>query len=123
MKFDELSKRVIGCAIEVHRHLGPGLLESASEQCLAREFSIANIAFEIQKPLPVEYKDVKLNCGYRIDLFVENKLILEIKAIEKLLPIHEAQILTYMKLTKAPVGLLINFNVELLKNGITRFVL
>ena len=123
MNFDELSNSVIGCAIEVHRNLGPGLLESAYEQCLAREFSLAEIAFETQKPLPVEYKGVQLDCGYRLDLFIENNLILEIKAVNKLLPIHEAQILTYMRLTRAPLGLLINFNVVRLKEGIKRFVL
>jgi len=123
MNFDELSNSVIGCAIEVHRTLGPGLLESAYEQCLAREFSLARIAFETQKPLPVEYKGVQLDCGYRLDLFIENNLILEIKAVNKLLPIHEAQILTYMRLTRAPLGLLINFNVVRLKEGIKRFVL
>ena len=123
MEFDDLSNKVIGCAIEVHRNLGPGLLESTYEQCLAREFSLADINFEIQKPIPVSYKGIQLDCGYRLDLFVENRLILEIKSVDKLWPIHEAQILTYMKLAKAPVGLLINFNVELLKEGIRRFVL
>ena len=123
MNFDELSNSVIGCAIEVHRTLGPGLLESAYEQCLAREFSLAGIAFETQKPLPVEYKGIQLDCGYRLDLFIENNLILEIKAVNQLLPIHEAQILTYMRLTKAPVGLLINFNVVRLREGIKRFIL
>ena len=123
VKFDELSNIVIGCAIEVHRTLGPGLLESAYEQCLARELFLADIIFEIQKPLPVEYKGIHLDCGYRLDMFIENKLILEIKAVDKLLSIHEAQILTYMKLAKVSVGLLINFNVELLKEGIRRFVL
>ncbi|RMD86029.1 MAG: GxxExxY protein [Calditrichaeota bacterium] len=117
MEFDELSNKVIGCAIAVHRALGPGLLESTYEQCLARELALANISFEAQVPLPVEYKGVRLDCGYRVDLFVERKLIVELKAVEKLLPIHEAQILTYMKLAKVSVGLLINFNVELLKEG------
>jgi len=123
LEFDELSNRVIGCAIEVHRNLGPGLLESAYEQCLAREFSLADVNFEIQKSIPISYKGIQLDCGYRLDLFVENRLILEIKSVDKLLPIHEAQILTYMKLAKVSVGLLINFNVELLKEGIRRFVL
>ena len=123
MEFDELSNKVIGCAIKVHRNLGPGLLESAYEQCLAREFSLADVNFEIQKPIPVSYKGIQLDCGYRLDLLVENRLILEIKSVDKLLPIHEAQILTYMKLAKVSVGLLINFNVELLKEGIRRFVL
>ena len=115
LEFDELSNRVIGCAMEVHRNLGPGLLESAYEQGLAREFSLADVNFEIQKSIPVSYKGIQLDCGYRLDLFVENRLILEIKSVDKLLPIHEAQIVTYMKLAKVSVGLLINFNVELLK--------
>ncbi|MFQ6112684.1 MAG: GxxExxY protein [bacterium] len=124
MEFDELSNRVIGCAIEVHRALGPGLLESAYEQCLARELALSNIAFQVQAPLPIEYKGVRLDCGYRVDLFVEKKLIIELKVVDKFLPIHEAQILTYMKLANVSVGLLINFNVELLKEGgIKRFVL
>ena len=123
LEFDELSNRVIGCAMEVHRNLGPGRLESAYEQCLAREFSLADVNFEIQKSIPVSYKGIQLDCGYRLDLFVENRLILEIKSVDKLLPIHEAQIVTYMKLAKVSAGLLINFNVELLKEGIRRFVL
>jgi len=123
IKFDDLSNKVIGLALDVHRELGPGLLESTYQQCLAYELSKANIKFEIEKEIPVKYKDVKLDCGYRIDLLVENKLILELKSVEKLLPIHEAQILTYMKLAKIKTGLLINFNVQMLKNGIKRFVL
>ncbi|MFQ5648502.1 MAG: GxxExxY protein [bacterium] len=124
MEFDELSNRVIGCAIEVHRAPGPVLLESAYEQCLARELALTDIAFQVQAPLPVEYKGVRLDCGYRIDLFVEKQLIIELKSVEKFLPIHEAQLLTYMKLANVSVGLLMNFNVELLKNGgIKRFVL
>jgi len=94
VEFDELSNRVIGCAIEVHRTLGPGLLESAYEQCLARELTLANIEFQVQAPLPVEYKGVRLDCGYRVDLFVEKQLIVELKVVEKFSPIHEAQILT-----------------------------
>ena len=123
MEFDELSNKVIGCAIEVHRGLGPGLLESTYEQCLARELSLANISFEIQAPLPVVYKGLQLDCGYRIDLLVEKRLIIELKAVDRLLPIHEAQILTYMKLAEISLGLLINFNVRLLRDGIKRFVL
>jgi len=123
IKFDDLSNKVIGLALDVHRELGPGLLESTYQQCLAYELSKENIKFEIEKEIPVKYKDVKLDCGYRIDLLVENKLILELKSVEKLLPIHEAQILTYMKLAKIKTGLLINFNVQMLKNGIKRFVL
>ena len=121
MQFDELSNRVIGCAIEVHRALGPGLLESAYEQ--SREMSLNAIPFEVQKSLPVEYKGIHLDCGYRLDVLVEDKLIVEIKSVSQLLPIHEAQVLTYMKLAHVSVGLLINFNVELLRDGIKRFVL
>ncbi len=123
MKFDELSNRVIGCAIEVHRELGAGLLESTYEQCLAYELNRAGIPFKIQQQLPVEYKEIKLDCGYRIDLFIDDRLIVELKSVEQLLKIHEAQILTYMKLVHVRVGLLINFNVEVLKKGIRRFVL
>ena len=123
MKFDEISNKVIGCAIEVHRSLGPGLLESTYEQCLAREMDLSGIAFKLQSPLPVEYKGIKLDCGYRVDMLIEDKLIVELKSVEKTLPIHEAQILTYMKLANIQVGLLINFNVERLKEGIKRFVL
>ena len=123
MEFDDLSNRVIGCAIEVHRHLGPGLLESAYEQCLAHELSRNNIAFQLQLAQPVRYKDVLLDCGYRIDVLVENQLIIELKSVEKLLGIHEAQLLTYMKLVEIKIGLLMNFNVIKLKEGIKRFVL
>jgi GxxExxY protein len=123
MKFDELSKQVIGCALEVHRTLGPGLLESTYEQCLAHELSCAKLAFQLQVALPVNYKGVQLDCGYRIDVLVDGKLILELKSVETLLPIHEAQLLTYMKLARIPTGLLINFNVPLLKQGLKRFVL
>ena len=123
MKFDDLSNRVVGCAIEVHRELGAGLLESTYEQCLAYELNRAGIPFKIQQQLPLDYKEIKLDCGYRIDLFVNNSLIVELKSVEQLLKIHEAQILTYMKLAHVRVGLLINFNVEILKKGIRRFVL
>ena len=123
MEFDELSNRVIGCAIEVHRHLGPGLLESAYQQCLAHELSSQGIDFTLEAPLPVAYKDVRLDCGYRIDLLVEERMIVELKSVEQLTNIHTAQILTYMKLANAPTGLLLNFNVELLKDGLKRFVL
>ena len=123
MEFDELSKKVIGCAIEVHRELGPGLLESAYEQCLAAELSLSRIPFQIQVDLPVSYKGTRLDCGYRIDLLVDKQLIVELKCIEQLLKIHEAQILTYMRLAKVNVGLLMNFNVPILKNGIKRFLL
>ena len=118
-----MSSRVIGCAIEVHRALGPGLLESTYEQCLAHELGLAGIAFRLQWALPVEYKGIRLDCGYRVDVVVEDVLILELKAVEEFLGIHEAQLLTYMKLADIRTGLLINFNVPRLKDGIKRFVL
>ena len=117
MEFDELSQSVIGCAIEVHRNLGPGLLESTYRQCLACELSHARIAFQMEVPLPVRYKDILLDCGYRIDLLVSGDLVVEIKSVEALLPIHQAQILTCMRLAKIPLGLLINFNVTKLQTG------
>ena len=123
MEFDGLSHRVIGCAIEVHRALGPGLLESAYEQCLAHEFTRSGIPFKLQHPQSVEYNGIQLDCGYRIDLLVDDQLILELKSVDKLTGIHEAQLLTYMKLSNVKVGLLINFNVTKLKDGIKRFVL
>jgi GxxExxY protein len=119
-RVNALTERIIGFCIEIHRALGPGLLESAYEECLCFELASAGIRFERQKPLPVEYKGVRLDCGYRLDLVVEGTIVVELKAIEKVLPIHEAQLLTYLKLTKLPLGLLINFNVPLLKEGITR---
>ncbi len=122
MKFDDLSNKVIGSAIAVHRELGPGLLESTYEQCLAYELSRAKIPFRLQAELPVHYQEIKLDCGYRIDLSVDDRLIVELKSVDQLLKIHEAQVLTYMKLAKVNVGLLINFNVEMLKKGIKRFV-
>ena len=121
--FTELSHQVIGCAIAVHRELGPGLLESTYEQCLAHELSIEGIAFKIQHPLMVEYKGIRLDCGYRVDLFVEEQLILELKSVEDLKAIHEAQLLTYMKLARIKQGFLINFNVRRLTEGIRSFVL
>ena len=123
IEFDELSNRVIGCALEVHRNLGPGLLESTYEQCLAYEFRMSELPFKLQHPLPVKYKGMKLDCGYRIDLLVDDSLILELKSVEKLLPNHQAQLLTYMKLSRISIGLLINFNVRFLKHGIKRMVL
>jgi GxxExxY protein len=123
MKFDELSSKVIGCAIEVHKQLGPGLLESSYERCLSYELLCAGIQHKTQKELPVDYKGMKLECGYRVDLFVDDGLIVELKAVEKLLPIHEAQILTYMKLANVKTGLLLNFIVVRFKDGIKRFVL
>jgi GxxExxY protein len=118
--FNEITEQVIGACIEIHRQLGPGLLESAYEECLCFELSQRGIRFERQKPLPVKYKSVNLDCGYRLDLVIEGKIILELKTVEHLLPIHEAQLLTYLKLSGLTLGLLINFNVPVLKNGIKR---
>ena len=120
---DPLSERVIGLAIDVHRALGPGLLESAYEECLCLELRQAEIAHARQVPLPIVYKGVRLDCGYRLDVVVKDALILEIKAVEQLLPIHDAQILTYLRLSGRRVGLIINFNTALPKNGVRRFVL
>lgn len=118
---DALTEKIIGCAIEVHRTLGPGLLESAYEQCLARELSLQDVVFRLQVPVPVEYKGVHLDCGYRIDVLVGDQVILELKSVERILAIHEAQLLTYMKLAHVGKGLLINFNVRRLVDGIRRF--
>jgi len=123
VRFDPLSQEVIGAAIEVHRALGPGLLESTYEQCLAHELKLRDIAFALQHPLPVEYKGIRLDCGYRVDVLVGGKLIVELKSVEEVRGIHHAQLLTYMKLSRIPIGLLINFNVARLSNGIKRFVL
>ena len=123
VKFDELSNKFIGLAIEVHKELGPGLLENTYKQCLAYELSHAKINFQVEAELPVQYKNLRISCGYRIDLLIENQLIIELKSVDKIHPIHEAQILTYMKLSKIGIGLLINFNEKKLKDGIKRFVL
>ena len=123
MERDPLTAKVIGCAIEVHRTLGPGLLESTYLQCLARELHLQGLAFQLQVPVPVEYKDVRLDCGYRVDVLVEGQLIVELKAVEELKGVHKAQLLTYLKLAKIRTGLLINFNVPVLKNGISRYKL
>jgi GxxExxY protein len=120
---NELTEAIIGAAMEVHRTLGPGLLESTYEMCLCRELSIRGISFERQVPIAVEYKGVKLDCGYRADIVVDGIILVEIKAIDSLLPIHDAQLLSYLKLGGWKIGLLINFNVELLKNGLRRRVL
>ena len=122
MHINDLTGKIIGAAIEVHKALGPGLLESAYEECLCYEFQQKKMSFERQKPLPVIYKEVKLDCGYKLDVVVENIIILELKACEKIEPIHEAQLLTYLKLSGMKVGLLINFNVPVLKDGIKRLV-
>jgi GxxExxY protein len=117
-----IDERIIGLAIDIHRHLGPRLLESAYEECLAFELMQADIAFERQIALPVVYKSVRLDCAYRLDLKVENRLIIEVKSVERLMPIHDAQLITYLRLTDLPVGLLLNFNTNVLKNGIRRLV-
>ena len=119
---NDLSGKVIGACIEIHRALGPGLLESAYEECLAYELSKAGLGFERQRALPVRYKEVQLDCGYRLDLVVESALIVELKAVTELHPVHEAQLLTYLKLDQKPLGLLINFNVPALKDGVKRVV-
>ena len=120
MDIDSLTGQVIGAAIEVHKALGPGLLESAYEECLCRELVLRKIPFERQKELPIEYKGVNLECGYRLDVVVADELILELKSCETLQPIHHAQLLTYLKLTGIKHGLLLNFNVPVLKDGIKR---
>ena len=119
---DELSNRIIGAAIEVHRILGPGLLESTYEQCLCHELTLKDISFERQIPLPVTYKGIYLDCGYRLDILVEKLVIVELKTVEHIEPIHEAQLLTYLKLSDLWLGLLVNFNVPVLKDGIRRLV-
>ena len=123
MDINKLTSEVIGAAIEVHKILGPGLLESAYEECLCHEFGLRAMPYERQKELPIEYKGVTLDCGYRLDVVVAKMLILELKACERLEPIHEAQLLTYLKLTGIKIGLLINFNVPVLKQGIKRLAL
>jgi len=124
VEFDPLSRKVLGCAIEVHKHLGPGLLESVYQNCLAYELTQQGIPFSKEVDLPVQYKGIRLDCGYRMDLFVDEQLIVELKSVDKLAPIHEAQLLTYMKLAGVSVGLLLNFNVLKLKDGgIQRYVL
>ncbi|GDX99167.1 hypothetical protein LBMAG48_15710 [Phycisphaerae bacterium] len=120
---DPLTKQVIGCAIEVHRTLGPGLLESAYEACLVHELTIAGLRALAQVPLAIEYKGVRLDIGYRLDLLIEDRLVIEVKAVEKVLPVHEAQLLTYLRLSGYKVGLLLNFNSKYLKDGIIRRVM
>lgn len=122
METNKITEIIIGCAIEVHRQLGPGLLESAYEECLCFELKKAGLKFERQKPVPVVYKDIKLDCGYRIDILVENRVVVELKTVEVLNPVHEAQILTYMKFAEKKIGLLINFYVSMLKDGLKRYV-
>ena len=121
-RLNTITEKIIGSAINVHRELGPGLLESAYEACLVHDLAGAGLKVEQQKPLKVIYRDVKLDCGYRLDLMIENEVIVEIKSVEKLIPVHSAQLLSYLKLSGCSVGLLINFNVEMLKVGIKRMV-
>lgn len=123
MNMKELTEEIIGAGIKVHRALGPGLLESAYEECLAHEMGLRGLQFDRQMPLPVAYKGVNLDCGYRLDFLVENAVVLELKAVESIVPIYEAQVLTYLKLGGWTVGLLVNFNVPVLKQGIKRIVL
>ena len=123
MEINGITREIIGAAIEVHRELGPGLLESAYQGCLARELALRQIPFEQEKVVPVLYKGVQIDCGYRIDFLVAQKVVVELKSVETLHDIHDAQLLTYLKLTGCHVWLLINFNVAILKNGIRRRVL
>ena len=118
-----LTENIISAAIEVHRALGPGLLESAYQACLAREFALRGLSFEQEKPIPITYKNVKLDCGYRADFLVNDKVVVELKAVEQMHPVYEAQLLTYLRLTGCKIGLLINFNVPVLTNGVVRRVL
>ncbi|TDA66270.1 MAG: GxxExxY protein [Chloroflexi bacterium] len=117
---EDLTEKIIGAAIEVHRTLGPGLLESAYQECLAQELTLRKVPFAKEKNLPVEYKGIHVDCGYRIDFLIDNQVIVELKAVEAVLPIHRAQLITYLKLTGCKVGLLINFNVQQLIKGIER---
>ena len=122
MEINKLSSKIIGAAIEVHKALGPGLLEAAYEECLCYELDIRGLSFERQKSLPVTYKEQKLDCGYRLDIVVENVIIVELKSCEKIDPIHKAQLLTYLKLSGHNLGLLLNFNVSIMREGIIRIV-
>lgn len=123
MLYEDITKVIIGCAIDVHKELGPGLLESAYEECLYYELQKAGLNVEKQKAIPVVYKEIKLDCGYRADLIVEDKIVIELKTVDEFNPVHEAQILTYLKFADKKLGLLINFNVLRLKEGIKRFIL
>jgi GxxExxY protein len=119
---EELTGKIIASAIEVHRHLGPGLLESAYEECFCHELKLQSVVFDRQKPLPLEYKGIKLDCGYRMDIVADGKAVVEIKCVERILPIHEAQLLTYLKLSGLRVGLIVNFHTRFIKDGIKRLV-
>jgi len=120
---DKLSNKIIGLALEVHRNLGPGLLESVYQQCLAYELRTHDIDFVIEHPIPVKYKEINFDCAFRADFIVEKNIIIELKSVDKILPIHQAQLLTYLRITGIRLGLIINFNTKLLKNGIKRIVL
>jgi GxxExxY protein len=122
MDINKLSSKIIGMAIEVHKLLGPGLLESAYEECICYELNFRGFSLERQKPLAVRYKGIKLDCGYRLDVVVENAIILELKSCERIEPIHKAQLLTYLKLSGLHLGLILNFNVPLMRDGIVRIV-
>lgn len=121
MELNEITQKIIGCAIQVHKSLGPGLLESAYEECLSYELIKNGLNIKRQLPTPVVYKEIKLECGYRIDILVENSVVIELKVVDEFNPVHEAQILTYMKFSNKSLGLLINFNVTILRNGIRRY--
>jgi GxxExxY protein len=117
---NQLTEQIIGCAIEVHRHLGPGMLESAYQKCLEHELSLKSISFTAEVPMPVRYKGELMDCGYRLDFLIENQVIVELKSVEKILPVHHAQLLSYMRMAGVNIGLLINFNVKRLIDGIKR---
>jgi len=120
---EDLTNRIISSAIEVHRNLGPGLLESAYEECFCRELSLHGLSYERQRPLPLEYKGIKLDCGYRMDVVVDDKVVVELKCVDKITSVHEAQLLTYLRLSRIKTGLIINFYTSVLKDGIKRRVL
>ncbi|MBT8366321.1 MAG: GxxExxY protein [Deltaproteobacteria bacterium] len=122
MDINQLSSKIIGAAIEVHKALGPGLLESAYEKCMCHELKLRGLSFDNQKPLPLVFKGEKLDCGYRLDIVVENAIIIELKSCEKIEPIHKAQLLTYLKLSGLRLGLVLNFNVPVMRDGIVRIV-
>ncbi len=123
MEINSLSEKIIGCCIEVHKTLGPGLLESAYEECLSYELKKSGLGIERQKAVPVVYKEIKLECGYRIDILVENCIVIELKTVDGFNPVHEAQILTYLKFSEKKLGLLVNFNVLRLKDGLRRYIM
>lgn len=123
MEINEITKTIIGCAIKLHKSLGPGLLESAYEECLAYDLEEAGLSVVRQKAVPIEYEGVKLDLGYRMDMLVENLIVVELKAVDAIIPVHEAQVLTYLKFSGKEVGLLINFNVVLFKQGIKRYIM